>query len=101
MKHFRNRSRRVTRFQSRSADAVRQAAPAAAAAAALPCGLACAARATRPIEAGMGSVPALPEPATSTIPEINIPEATGWPENRRPIAAGGTQVAAFATELRH
>jgi glucose/arabinose dehydrogenase len=35
------------------------------------------------------------------IPTVNIAPAIGWPEGAKPVAAAGTQVAAFAENLDH
>ncbi|MGZ8224941.1 MAG: hypothetical protein ACXW0H_08670 [Methylobacter sp.] len=49
-----------------------------------------------PIEAGMGPNPQLPPPNPTLIPTINIAPAKGWPANKKPVSAPGTEVAAFA-----
>ena len=50
---------------------------------------------------GTGPSPKLPEPNKTLIPTVNIAPAIGWPDGAKPIAAAGTQVAAFAEGLDH
>ncbi|UVK97268.1 sorbosone dehydrogenase family protein [Pseudomonas sp. B21-048] len=50
---------------------------------------------------GTGPSPKLPEPNKTLIPTVNIAPAIGWPEGKKPVAAAGTQVAAFAEGLEH
>ena len=50
---------------------------------------------------GTGPSPRLPEPNKTLIPTVNIAPAIGWPEGAKPVAAAGTQVAAFAENLDH
>src|SRR5471032_2432241 len=50
---------------------------------------------------GTGPSPKLPEPNKTLIPTVNIAPAIGWPAGAKPIAAAGTQVAAFAENLDH
>ena len=50
---------------------------------------------------GTGPSPKLPEPDKTLIPTVNIAPAIGWPEGAKPVAAAGTQVAAFAENLDH
>jgi glucose/arabinose dehydrogenase len=50
---------------------------------------------------GTGPSPQLPEPKKTLIPTVNIAPAIGWPQGAKPIAATGTQVAAFAEDLDH
>ena len=57
-------------------------------------------RATLPVGAGMGPSPALPKPARSLLPTVNIAEATGW-RGGAPTPAPGLRVTAFATGLDH
>jgi glucose/arabinose dehydrogenase len=57
--------------------------------------------ATLPVSAGTGPKPVLPAPAPSLIPTVNIAPAIGWPSGLKPVAAPGTQVAAFASGLDH
>lgn len=54
-----------------------------------------------PAEAGYGPDPILPEPSTSLIPTVNIAQAVGWPDGRKPQAADGLQVQVFADDLDH
>ncbi|MHC8340262.1 PQQ-dependent sugar dehydrogenase [Pseudomonas sp. HLT2-19-2] len=53
------------------------------------------------ISDGTGPSPKLPEPNKTLIPTVNIAPAIGWPDGAKPIAATGTQVAAFAEGLDH
>ena len=53
------------------------------------------------VEAGYGSAPTLPSPAQSFMPTVNIAPAKGWNVGDKPVAAMGTRVAAFATDLEH
>src|SRR5471030_2176870 len=50
---------------------------------------------------GTGPSPKLPEPNKTLIPTVNIAPAIGCPAGAKPIAAAGTQVAAFAENLDH
>jgi glucose/arabinose dehydrogenase len=50
---------------------------------------------------GTGPSPQLPEPNKTLIPTVNIAPAIGWPDGVKPVAAAGTQVAAFAENLDH
>lgn len=50
---------------------------------------------------GTGPSPKLPEPNKTLIPTVNIAPAVGWPQGSKPVAAPGTQVAAFAEGLDH
>jgi glucose/arabinose dehydrogenase len=50
---------------------------------------------------GTGPTPKLPEPTKTLIPTVNIAPAVGWAKGEKPIAAPGTQVAAFAENLDH
>jgi len=50
---------------------------------------------------GTGPAPQLPAPDKTLIPTVNIAPAIGWPEGRKPMAAPGTQVTAFADGLDH
>src|SRR5688500_7843637 len=63
--------------------------------------LGCGSSARLPVTAGTGPAPVLPSPETSLIPTVNVVDAKGWPANAKPVAAEGTVVHAFATELRH
>ncbi|MGE8101219.1 PQQ-dependent sugar dehydrogenase [Pseudomonas fluorescens] len=62
---------------------------------------ACGESATLPVSDGTGPSPKLPEPHKTLIPTVNIAPAVGWPAGAKPIAAPGTQVAAFAEGLDH
>src|SRR6185295_3176972 len=57
----------------------------------------CTERATLPLSSGTGPEPVLPQPVTTPIPTVHIAPAAGWPDGAKPVAAAGTQVAAFAT----
>jgi len=50
---------------------------------------------------GTGPSPQLPEPNKTLVPTVNIAPAIGWPQGAKPVAATGTQVAAFAEDLDH
>jgi glucose/arabinose dehydrogenase len=50
---------------------------------------------------GTGPSPKLPEPNKTLFPTMNIAPAIGWPDGAKPVAASGTQVAAFAEGLDH
>jgi len=64
--------------------------------------LGCAASAPQlPPEAGFGPTPTLPQPKPSVIPKVNIAPAKGWQNGRKPSAAAGLAVQAFAQELDH
>ncbi|TRW91243.1 sorbosone dehydrogenase family protein [Candidatus Methylobacter oryzae] len=54
-----------------------------------------------PVTAGVGPHPQLPPPNPTWIPTVNIAPAVGWPENRKPMAAPGINVNAFAAGLDH
>ena len=62
---------------------------------------ACAGGSALPSMAGYGPNPQLPPPQESLIPTVNIAPAEGWAEGRKPMAARGFQVAAFAQGLTH
>jgi len=51
--------------------------------------------------ASVGPNPTLPPPSESLIPLVHIAPAKGWPEGRKPVAAAGTSVSAFASGLDH
>jgi glucose/arabinose dehydrogenase len=62
----------------------------------------CAGDAARiPFHAETGPNPQLPPPRQAMIPTVHIAPAKGWPQGAKPVAAAGTQVAAFATNLQH
>ena len=50
---------------------------------------------------GTGPKPVLPAPVVSLLPTVNIAPAQPWPPGTAPIAAPGTQVAAYASGLDH
>jgi glucose/arabinose dehydrogenase len=50
---------------------------------------------------GYGPNPELPPPDQSLIPVVNPPNAVGWGEGQKPVAAEGMEVAAFAADLDH
>lgn len=62
---------------------------------------ACGESSTLQVADGTGPSPRLPEPNKTLIPTVNIAPAIGWPEGAKPVAAAGTQVAAFAEGLDH
>ncbi|TXR49286.1 PQQ-dependent sugar dehydrogenase [Phyllobacterium endophyticum] len=57
--------------------------------------------ATIPVEQGYGPDPALPPPNPRPIPTVHVAEASGWPQDRTPVAASGMKVDAFARDLEH
>ncbi|OJT30771.1 sorbosone dehydrogenase [Pseudomonas sp. FSL W5-0203] len=62
---------------------------------------ACGESSTLQVADGTGPSPRLPEPNKTLIPTVNIAPAIGWPKGAKPVAAAGTQVAAFAEGLDH
>ena len=62
---------------------------------------ACGEVAKQPLSAGVGVKPTLPVPNKTLIPTVNIAPAIGWPQDKLPTAAEGTQVSAFAKGLDH
>ncbi|WP_077048687.1 sorbosone dehydrogenase family protein [Pseudomonas sp. KK4] len=69
---------------------------------ALACGLAaCGETSSLQVSDGTGPSPKLPEPNKTLFPTMNIAPAIGWPDGAKPVAASGTQVAAFAENLDH
>jgi glucose/arabinose dehydrogenase len=48
-----------------------------------------------------GPDPRLASPKKSVVPTIHVASAVGWPAGRKPVAAAGLAVAAFATGLEH
>lgn len=52
-------------------------------------------------QSSQGPNPQIPAPRETLIPTVNIADATGWPENERPMPAEGLAVKAFATGLDH
>ncbi|HEA53570.1 PQQ-dependent sugar dehydrogenase [Marinobacter antarcticus] len=72
----------------------------------LPIGLtltltACGTVAQLSVAEGTGPNPTLPGPDESLIPTVNIATAIGWPTGGKPDAVAGTQVVAFADDLKH
>jgi glucose/arabinose dehydrogenase len=61
----------------------------------------CGDKAELPEQASQGPNPQIPAPRTGFIPTVNIADATGWPQNQRPMPAEGLAVKAFATGLVH
>lgn len=61
----------------------------------------CGESSTLQVTDGTGPAPKLPEPYKTLIPTVNIAPAVGWPQGGKPVAAAGTQVAAFAENLDH
>jgi glucose/arabinose dehydrogenase len=57
--------------------------------------------ATIPVEQGYGPDPVLPPPNPKPIPTVHIAQASGWPQDRTPVAASGMKVSAFARDLEH
>lgn len=62
---------------------------------------ACGETSTLQVSDGTGPSPKLPEPNKTLFPTVNIAPAIGWPQGAKPVAAAGTQVAAFAEGLDH
>src|SRR5688500_10866925 len=62
---------------------------------------ACAGTAKHSVESVTGPSPQLPAPEKSFIPTVHIAPAVGWPQGRKPIAAEGMAVSAFADKLEH
>ncbi|POF41954.1 sorbosone dehydrogenase [Pseudomonas laurylsulfativorans] len=62
---------------------------------------ACGETSTLQVSDGTGPSPQLPNPNKTLIPTLNIAPAIGWPQGAKPVAATGTQVAAFAEDLDH
>lgn len=62
---------------------------------------ACGESSTLQVSDGTGPSPKLPEPNKTLVPTVNIAKAVGWPAGAKPVAAPGTQVAAFAENLDH
>ncbi len=63
--------------------------------------LGCGELARLPISAGTGTNPTLPKPNKTLIPTLNIAPAQGWAAGAKPVAAAGTVVNAFASDLDH
>lgn len=49
----------------------------------------------------VGPMPTIPSPDQTLIPTVDVAKATGWPQGRKPSAANGFEVNAFATGLDH
>ena len=62
---------------------------------------ACGESAKLSVEQGQGPAPRLTAPVKTLIPTVNIAEAVGWPEGRKPVAAAPYAVNAFAGGLDH
>ena len=62
---------------------------------------ACGSAARLPLSAGIGPHPTIPSPSHSLIPTVNVAAAKGWTSGIIPLAAEGTVVSAFATNLDH
>ncbi|NWB90661.1 PQQ-dependent sugar dehydrogenase [Pseudomonas agarici] len=62
---------------------------------------ACGESSTLSVSEGTGPSPKLTEPNKTLLPTVNIAPAIGWPQGAKPVAAVGTQVAAFAENLDH
>lgn len=63
--------------------------------------IACAPVSVVPMSATIGPHPTLAEPHQALVPDINIAVAKGWSAGQTPVAAPGTQVAAFARDFDH
>ncbi|MDO8771739.1 MAG: sorbosone dehydrogenase family protein [Burkholderiaceae bacterium] len=61
----------------------------------------CSEMAKLPVSAGTGPQPMLPAPHRTLIPTVNIALAKGWISGATPVAAPGTHVRAFASDLDH
>jgi len=61
----------------------------------------CSDSSSQPQSMGIGANPNLPIPQHKLIPTLKIAPAIGWPADKKPIAAAGTKVVAFATGLDH
>ena len=57
--------------------------------------------ASLPPSSGYGPNPELPEPNQRLIPVVNPPNAIGWADGEKPVAAKGMEVNAFASGLDH
>ncbi|HWH82593.1 MAG TPA: sorbosone dehydrogenase family protein, partial [Burkholderiaceae bacterium] len=57
--------------------------------------------ATLTLADGIGPRPTLPAPKHTLLPTVNVATERGWPAGTTPVAAPGTQVAAFAVGLDH
>ena len=61
----------------------------------------CSQTAILPPSADIGPNPVLSQPEKSLLPTVNIAPAKGWPEDARPVAAGGLTVTRFAGDFQH
>jgi glucose/arabinose dehydrogenase len=61
----------------------------------------CGETARLPLSAGVGADPAIPAPNQTLIPTVHVAPAKGWPAGKKPAAAMGTEVSAFASGLDH
>lgn len=61
----------------------------------------CSDNGSQPIAQSTGINPTLPSPQHALIPTVKIAPAIGWPVAKKPAAAPGTKVAAFAQGLDH
>lgn len=61
----------------------------------------CGASSPLPVSSTTGPNPVLPAPDNTLLPTVNIAPAIGWPAGKKPIAAMGTKVVAFARGLDH
>lgn len=61
----------------------------------------CGESAKLPESAGIGASPQLPEPNKTLIPTVHIAPAKGWEDGKKPVAADGMTVTAFADKLDH
>jgi glucose/arabinose dehydrogenase len=59
------------------------------------------AAAALPSSSGYGPNPELPAPNQRLIPVVNAPNAIGWADGEKPVAAEGMDVTAFASGLDH
>ncbi|HEX9955568.1 MAG TPA: sorbosone dehydrogenase family protein [Allosphingosinicella sp.] len=57
--------------------------------------------ATLSVAQGTGPNPALPKPAKTLVPTVQVAEATGWPTGGQPTAPAGLSVQRFAEGLDH
>jgi glucose/arabinose dehydrogenase len=65
------------------------------------CAAGCGRRAEFSVSSGFGPQPELPAPEHRLIPTVKIVTAVGWGTGEKPVAAEGTEVAAFAASLDH
>lgn len=91
----------MNRFRHRPWETAHRCRRALAIAAIVGAFVACEGTARLPVSAGMGTTPELPPPDRGLFPAVEIAEAKGWPSGRKPVAASGLAVTAFATGLDH